>query len=208
MEPYYQDAQVTLYHGDAIEILPQLGIYDVVLTDPCYGLGKKWQGGTWGAQDMYATDAQGWDSATFSDSTLAEVRRSGVRVIIWGGNYYALPPSRCWLVWNKEHFAPTLANCELAWTNLDMPAKMFGEFRSPGCYSSKEHPTQKPLSLFKWCLSFCPDAKTICDPFVGSGTTLRAAKDMGFKTIVGIEKVEKYCEVSAKRLSQKTLAFD
>lgn len=70
----------------------------------------------------------------------------------------------------------------------------------------REHPTQKPLALMKWCLSLVPDAKTVLDPFLGSGTTLVAAKAMGL-TGVGIEKHEPYCEIAAKRLSQEVLDF-
>ena len=70
----------------------------------------------------------------------------------------------------------------------------------------REHPTQKPLSLMCWCLGFAPDAKTILDPFMGSGTTLRAAKDLGRKAI-GIEIEERYCEIAAKRMAQEVFSF-
>jgi len=68
----------------------------------------------------------------------------------------------------------------------------------------RKHPTQKPISLMKWCLGFFPDAQTILDPFMGSGTTLRAAKDLNRKAI-GVELEERYCEIAAKRMSQMVL---
>src|SRR6266567_8445035 len=77
MKPYYSEKGIDIYLGDCTEILPQLGIYDVVLTDPPYGNGDMWQGGTWGAQTRYSEDAKKWDDRRFHDKTLAEVRRSG-----------------------------------------------------------------------------------------------------------------------------------
>ena len=68
----------------------------------------------------------------------------------------------------------------------------------------RDHPTQKPIALMKWCMGFVPDAQTILDPFMGSGTTLRAAKDLGRKCI-GIEIEEKYCEIAVRRLNQEVL---
>jgi site-specific DNA-methyltransferase (adenine-specific) len=206
MKPYYEEKGITIWNCDCRDVLPELGIYDVVLTDPPFGNGDMWQGGTWARHKRYSVDAPQWDDKKFSDLTLAEVRRSGVHCVIWGGNYYELPISRCWFCWNKMPKPQTLADFELAWTNLDMPSKMFLAWR--GADGITGHPTPKPLTLFKWCLSFFPQAKTILDPFMGSGTTLRAAKDMGFKTIVGIEKVEKYAEMAVNRLKQETLAWE
>ena len=91
--------------------------------------------------------------------------------------------------------------CEQAWTTLKGPAKIFA--RHVVSYH-KDHPTQKPLELMHWCLNFAPNASTILDPFMGSGTTLRAAKDLGRKAI-GIEIEERYCEIAAKRLAQGVL---
>jgi DNA modification methylase len=132
--------------------------------------------------------------------------------IIFGGNYYLLPPSPCWLVWDKDNGANDFADCELAWTNFERAVR---KFRWRWCGAIQEiqdkrrtdvrvHPTQKPIALMKWCLGFAPNAKTVLDPFMGSGTTLRAAKDLGIKSI-GIEIEEKYCEIAVKRLRQEIL---
>lgn len=99
----------------------------------------------------------------------------------------------------------SLAMLEQAWTNLKMPAKMF---RKSVLSYAKEHPTQKPTELMQWCvLKAGDDVKTILDPFAGSGTTGRAAKDLG-KTAVLIEREERFCEIAARRLSQDVLALD
>jgi DNA modification methylase len=104
-------------------------------------------------------------------------------------------------VWNKPERGFSLAEAELAWTSRDNVVRVFDGNRSdPG----REHPTQKPIKLMTWCLSFFPDAASVLDPFMGSGTTLRAAKDLGRKAI-GIEVEERYCEIAARRMRQEVL---
>jgi DNA modification methylase len=202
MKPYYDEDGITIYHGDCREILPHLPKVDLVLTDPPYGLADRWTGGTWGAAPMYE-DAKRWDRDIPIDAVIAMLSL-GTNSIIWGGNLYPLPPSRCWLSWEKSSKMSTLADFELAWTSFDRPSKQWLEDRNPD--GKREHPTQKPLSLFLWCLGFAPDASTILDPFMGSGTTLRAAKDLG-RRCIGIEIEERYCEIAVKRLGQEVLRF-
>jgi len=133
-------------------------------------------------------------------------------VIMWGGNYFAdvLPRSTKWLVWDKEQTMPTFSDAELAWTTLDGTCtKMFRQCGAGLMAVERErfHPTQKPIALMKWSIGQCrfdDIPLIILDPFMGSGTTLRAAKDLGRKAI-GIEIEEKYCEIAAKRLSQEVL---
>lgn len=145
-----------------------------------------------------------WDSSPPTRETLNLVNSMAPFSIIWGGNYFPLLPCQCFLVWDKvqpEMFSTSMV--EMAWTNLGGPAKLFRR-RVIGYH--KEHPTEKPIELMRWCLSFAPEAQTILDPFMGSGTTLRAAKDLGRKAI-GIEIEERYCEIAANRLRQSVLQF-
>ena len=200
-KPYYQDAHVTLYCGDCREILPELGKFDLLLTDPPYGHGDKWQGGTWGAAEMYK-DAMKWDAETPSEDTIADVLKAATVGIVWGGNYFRLPPSRCWLSWEKTSRMDTLADFELAWTSMDRPCKAKREDRNPD--GKRVHPTQKPLSILQWCFGFVPDAKTVLDPFAGSCTTGVAAKLEGRHATL-IEISERYCEIGAERLRQGVL---
>ena len=210
MIPYYQDDACTIYLGDCRDILPGLDPVDLVLTDPPYGIGDKWKGGVgsgWGRAREQSQLRNVWDSARPNEDTVDLILAGAPKHIIWGGNYFAdiLPPSRCWLVWNKPERGFSLAEAELAWTNADNIVRVFDANRSdPG----REHPTQKPLKLMKWCLDlvWAKDRETILDPFMGSGTTLRAAKDLGRKAI-GIEIEEKYCEIAAKRLAQEMLTL-
>jgi DNA modification methylase len=201
MKPYYQDTYCTIYNGDCRDVLPLLSPVDLVLTDPPYGIGDRMQGGTWGAKEKYA-DFRKWDVAPLPE-TLAAACALGRQVIVWGGNYFALGPSRCWLVWDKRNAVPTMADCELAWTNLDKPAKRLSLGVGVHVHG---HPTEKPLPLFAWCISQAVDVRTIVDPFMGSGTSLRAAKNRCIRS-VGIEIDEWYCEIAASRLSQESLNF-
>jgi DNA modification methylase len=199
-EPYYQDSLVTIYNADCREMAFAFDGSPCMVTDPPYGHGERWQGGTWASNPMYA-DALKWDRAAFDNETLCRMVKRCKASIIWGGNYYTLPPSRCWLAWEKSSRMPTLADFELAWTSLDRPAKAYREDRNPD--GQRLHPTQKPLNLMQWCIGFLP-AGDIVDPFAGSGTTLLAAKNLG-RRAVGIEVSEKYCEIAAERCRQETL---
>lgn len=202
LKPYFDDGHGhVIYLGDCREILPQLPKVDLVLTDPPYGIGKLMVGGRNTGHWNMLSGGNPWDPEA---PEMGPVVDHATNCIVWGGNYFPFPPSRCWLIWRKTNSVPTQADAEMAWTTFDACTRVF-EFPTGGSYV-REHPTQKPLELMSWCLSFAPDAETILDPFMGSGTTLRAAKDLGRKAI-GIEIHEPYCEVAAKRLSQEVLEF-
>jgi site-specific DNA-methyltransferase (adenine-specific) len=201
---YYEDDLVQLFHGDCREVLPTLDRFDLLLTDPPYGIAGVWKGGRghgWGKAQEDSDVRNGWD-ATIPDAELLDLVLSAADdAVVWGGNYFPLPPSRGWLVWNKPERNFTLAEAELAWTSRDMVIRVADLPRSePG----REHPTQKPLSLMHFCLKFFPDARSLVDPFAGSGTSLVAAKGAGMRA-VGIEAHERYCEIAARRLAQDTL---
>ena len=213
MKPYYEHAGVTIYHANCLEVLPALGPVDLVLTDPPYGIGeargKNKSRSCLAVSKDYGTSA--WDDAPPSRwlfDWLAEVSR---HQIVWGGNYFGLPPASCWLVWDKENGANDFADCELAWTNLPKAVRRIvwrwqGMLQEPGApKEERQHPTQKPLAVIKWAMRQAPDdCGLVLDPFMGSGTTLRAAKDLG-RSAIGIEREERYCEIAAKRMAQETL---
>lgn len=210
MTPYYQDEFITIYNGDCKEILPFLPSADLVLTDPPYGLGNLWVGGGGTQKTSWRfnpKEAQSWDGAT-ADIVISLPKKAKFS-IIWGGNYYPLPPSRCWFLWDKkQNDRWTTGQAEMAWTNINRPIRVF---RMAQCTAHAEmkpklHPTQKPLSLMLWCFSMLKqDVHTVLDPFIGSGTTLVAAKQLG-KRAIGVELNERYCEIAAKRLQQLPLA--
>lgn len=200
MKPYYERDGIVIYHGDSQEILPVLPKFDLLLTDPPYGIGFAGTLTKW-SRDNLLREKKNWDDEAPKLDLLLDLK---ITTMIWGGNHFALPPSRGWLVWVKPTRLPSYGDAELCWTNIEMPVR---HKMHDGCNREKlNHPTQKPLDLIKWCFSFSPQSSHILDPFMGSGTTLRAAKDLG-KKAVGIETVEEYCEMAANRLSQEVLGL-
>jgi len=187
--------------GDCLEVMPTLEPVDACLTDPPYGLGALWGIGGFGAwplRDKHMKDGA-WDQHT-CEAAITFARSLSRLIVVWGGNYYALPPSRGWLLWDKmqEH---STAHAEMAWTNLDMPVRTFRYARAQLATEGKEHPTQKPLPLMQWCLGFLPNAQTILDPFMGSGTTGVACVNLGRK-FIGIELEPKYFDIACRRIEE------
>ena len=157
----------TLYLGDCAEILPMIDKVDAVITDPPYGIGIA-------ANPVRQAHAKlDWDAAPPTDNLIQQCINAGTIAVLWGGNYFDLPPSQCFFVWDKiqpQDFS--LAMCEMAWTNKKGPAKMF---RQSVLSYKKEHPTQKPVDLMKWCIDMVGSPNSILDPFMGSGSTGKAA---------------------------------
>jgi DNA modification methylase len=194
----------TLYLGDCLEVLPTLGRVDAVVTDPPYGIGrdghaqsKKSNGQNWYKQ----YDFKGWDNSPPSAELLTSLRAASEHQIFWGGNYFDLPTSRGWLVWYKGQQGLSMSDAELAWTSLDMPLRLTDIHRTHLWQEKPEHPTQKPLRVMQWCLGFLPNARTILDPFMGSGTTGVAALQLGRK-FIGVELDPGYFDIACKRIEQ------
>lgn len=197
--------------GDCREILPTLGKVDAVVTDPPYGIGAgksgHMHGGTSSAKWTNARRVdygpQSWDAATVPNAVAAAVYLAR-HSIIFGGNYYDLPPSSCWLVWDKQNTGE-YADCELAWTNLDKAVRRIywrwnGMIRKG--HEERFHPTQKPEGVMDWCLTHLPpDVATVCDPFMGSGTTGVACIKRGM-TFTGIERDEHYFDIACRRIEE------
>lgn len=224
MTPYYDEDGIVIVHGDCREIAPALE-FSVVVSDPPWGSNTATNSQRftrkgspyWSCIDtskVTAKDPVVGDKDPFDPSPWLSRP-----CILWGANHFAsrLPDSGGWLVWDKRKGAETLAEsgwplgeAELAWTNVIGAPRVFRNLWSGLLRSSEKgefyHPTQKPVSLMSWCLSFCPDG-IVLDPYMGSGSTLRAAKDLGRRAI-GIEIEERYCEIAAKRLAQSALTLE
>lgn len=186
----------TLYLGDCLEILPTLSKVDAVLTDPPYGIGASAGIGKYGRLKI-AEDLK-WDEEAPDVSFLLAFDVA----IVWGGNYFDLPPRRGYLVWNKGNGfkGRDFAECEQAWVSMDMNARVFDfDPLAKRSYHGKQHPTQKPVELMEWCLSIIPDASVVLDPFMGSGTTGVACVNLGRK-FVGIERERKYFDIACQRI--------
>lgn len=218
MKPYYEEDGCTIYLGDCRQILPLVGQFDLLLTDPPYGIGadtgqakraNRQHGKALAPSRDYGPSD--WDSAPPEPWLIEHARSLAKWQIVFGGNHFSLPLSRCWLVWDKDNGSNDYADCELAWTNLDKPVRKLtfrwhGMLTQPGVdKEARWHPTQKPEPVMRWALLQAPpDVRTVLDPFMGSGTTLVEAKRLG-KVATGIEREERYCEVAAKRLAQGVL---
>jgi DNA modification methylase len=188
--------------GDCRDILPTLGPVDCVITDPPYGIGM--DGGNVGYKGANNFEKLGWDGAAIDAALVKAVSEAGQQYIIWGGNYFDLPPARCYLVWDKGagFRGRTYAESELALTNLDANARTFTyDPLARGDYRGKVHPTQKPVQLMQWCLGFVPDAKTILDPFMGSGST-GVACALTDRSFIGIEREPSYFDIACRRIEE------
>ena len=207
MTPYYADDHVTLYHARWEDVPPDLLRADVLVTDPPYGIGKDGQHRTTGGHGgRKAHRFEGWDSDRPGRSAFRRLLGMTSHQVIWGGNYFAdmLPPTMGWLVWDKGQRI-NQSDGELAWTSAQVALRIWTENRVSLLIEGSEHPTQKPVALMRWVIQKCPPG-TILDPYAGSGTTLVAAKSLGRKAI-GVECVERYCEVAANRLRQEVLGL-
>lgn len=213
MKPYFTDerAGITIYHASCEDVLPTLGAFDLLLTDPPYGIGESSKKNATRGLLAKVRDygEYSWDQNPVPMETMDKARSLCRWQIIWGGNYYPLPPCSGPLVWDKEN-SGDFADGELAWTNLGKALRIKRHMWNGMLRKNSEerfHPTQKPLDVILWALSQAPpDVTTVLDPWMGSGTTLRACKDTG-KRCVGIEREERYCEISARRLEQEVLAL-
>ena len=183
-----------LYLGDCLEILPTLGKVDAVVTDPPYGIGIN-KSNRLSVSRGFGGEV--WDEHPADMSWLLPM---GVPAIVWGGNYFDLPPTRAPLVWDKNNAGRDFADFEMAWSNLDMVARRI-VLRPMNMDGGKKHPTQKPIRVMEWCLGFLPNAGTILDPFMGSGTTGVACAKLGRK-FIGIEIEERYFDIACKRVQK------
>jgi hypothetical protein len=212
--PYFHDerAGITIYHGDCREILPLLGRFDLQLTDPPYGRAidtaykDRGRGPLAGGRNHAPVIG---DEEPFAPSHLMGVAAADV---LWGANHFAdrLPASPMWLVWDRLT-ASDATDAELAWvrghrfeTVRCFRHEWDGFRRASEKFRRVLHPTQKPVALMSWCLGFFPEAKTVVDPYMGSGPVAKACKDRGLR-YVGIELVEQYCATAVDRLRQSVL---
>jgi DNA modification methylase len=212
MNPYYDHAGIVIYHGDCREILPTLPKCDLLLTDPPFGVGNFVQvtGRLMGRGKNRGVPVE-WNESPPSAAMFDLFREKSVHRIIWGANFFnCFEDKGGAIIWVKRQSMPNfskadIASCthyqkteiiEIPWTNFTVTHQ-----------AESDHPCERPVALYRWCIQYIPyDMQTIIDPFMGSGTTLVAAKNLGRKAI-GIEIEEKYCEIAAKRLSQEVFDF-
>lgn len=209
---YYEEKNpdLKIYCGDCLEIMHLLPKVDLVVTDPPYGINAdlemhKKSGQQYGnaAAPKGNYEYSNWDSKTPPDEVFNAIMKISKEQIIFGGNFFNLPTTRCLLIWDKENGGNAFADAEVAWTNFDMPIRIKRHMWNGMLRKNQEdrwgHPTQKPLEVMKWVVGFSKTKGLILDPFLGSGTTLVACKELG-RNGIGIEINEKYCAIAKKRL--------
>lgn len=228
MKPYYDHNDTQIYNSDFFSVMDSLGWkqgdFDLCLADPMYGnnvntsleksrradrkfKGLISEGKDW---DLMASDAKPFDPYYFT-----KFKES----VIWGGNHFSsrLPDESKWIIWDKRDGGASddNADCEMAWTNLGGPARLYSHLWRGWIRAGEEniavsgpklHPFQKPVALQRFILSISKTTGPIIVPFMGSGPELVAAKEVGRK-IVGCEIEERFCEAAANRLRQEMLVF-
>lgn len=205
-----QIGDCTLYLGDCMDIMSTLGPVDAVVTDPPYGINentkKNMSRGCKALPTQYGDF--NWDKSPVPQFLIDRVIAAGKSVIMFGGNYYQVPPTKCWLVWDKLNGSNDFADCELAWTNLDKAVRIKRHLWNGMIRAGEErgvqrvHPTQKPVAVMQWCIEQLPAGTSgILDPFMGSGTTGVACVKLGRK-FIGIEKDPQYFEIACKRIRE------
>ena len=200
LDPFWSRDGLTIYCGDCADVLPLLPKSDLLCTDPPYGIGINKSGRL---SVSRGRGGERWDDAPPTQKLLAAAVGSANDAVVWGGNYFGLPPCRGFMVWDKQNDGRDFGDCEYAWTTLDAVPRIYRD-RPQNMDEGRFHTTQKPVGLMKWCLMAFGGIATVIDPFMGSGSTLIAARDLGINA-VGVEVSEHYCNVAVRRLSQMVL---
>lgn len=194
----------TLYLGDAREVLPTLSKVDAVVTDPPYGIGESAAKNRTRRKAAAPTDHgdDDWDKEPCPPEIIAWIRANSRWQIIFGGNYFELPPTSCWLIWDKQNTGD-FADAEMAWTNLPKAVRLIHHMWNGMIRKGREerfHLTQKPVDVMSWCIGHLPKpVERIMDPLMGSGTTGVAAMGAGLQ-FVGIERSAKYFDIACRRI--------
>jgi len=191
-----------IIHGNCLEVMKDWpdNCVDLVLTDPPYGINKKLTDG--GGKRKYQKSrrlyiGKTWDKNPITKKEINSMLRIGRNQIIFGGNYFKMPPCRCFLIWDKLNHLPTMSRVEFIWTSFDLPAKYFAVRATQ---KIRIHPTQKPINLLLTILNkYSKSTDLIIDPYCGSGTTCVAAKMLG-RRYIGIDTDSEYCQITEDRL--------
>jgi site-specific DNA-methyltransferase (adenine-specific) len=173
--------------------------FDLAIVDPPYGIDIN----SSGRLGHYGGKGKTWDSCIPNEEYFKELQRVSKNQIVWGGNYFQLPPTRCFLIWDKQQpEGVSFASCEFAWTSYNLSAKTFYKRPQGQDGGNRIHPTQKPVALYKWLLTnYAKPGDLILDTHVGSASSLIACHQLGFDA-VGFELDEDYYRESKQRLER------
>ena len=184
--------------------------FDLAIVDPPYGVNLSGGRGSngWSNKAFWDKARDGWNLDIPDDVYFNELIRVSKNQIVWGGNYFNLPPSQCWLIWDKGQRDFSLADGEMAWTSFNKAMRIYGLSRSQANQEYKIHPTQKPIKLYEWLLNnYAKQGDKILDTHVGSASSLIACYNLGFD-YVGFELDKDYYEMACKRLEARKNQMD
>lgn len=198
----FRAGKITLIHGDCMEYMATLesNAFDLAVVDPPYGIDIN----SSGRLGHYGGKGKKWDESIPDDSYFSEVARCSAERIIWGANYFNMPPTRCFLIWDKgQPEGVSFASHEYAWTSFDKSAKCFYQ-RPQNADPERIHPTQKPVKLYQWIYAnYAKLGDRILDTHLGSGSSAIAAHYAGFE-FVGIELDPDYYAAAVERFQRET----
>ena len=207
-EYHIENGRIHLFNMDCMEYMAQFpdNYFELAIVDPPYGMPKNATHGSGKLKDriLNCGDVPKWDTAP-NQSYFTELMRVSKNQIIWGGNYFDLPPTRCVIAWDKCQPWENFSQIELGWTSFDKPAPLFKFDNRTG---GKIHPTQKPIELYEWVLSrFANGGDKILDTHLGSASSAIAAHRMGFE-FFGTELDSDYFNASIARFERETAQLD
>ena len=198
----------TLHNLDCMTYMATLPdkAFDLAIVDPPYGIGaggKSFMNGASKTAHQYTRDLS-WDSEPPTEEYFSELRRISNEQIIFGGNYFSLPPSRCFLIWDKTIHGNSYADCEMMWTSFDAVARIYRKNMVEITLDGRIHPTQKPVKLYEWLLTnYAKPGQRILDTHLGSGSSAIACNNLGFE-LTGCELDTDYYNASIERIKQAT----
>lgn len=194
--------KIELLHVDCMEYMATLedNAFELAIVDPPYGIDINKSG----RLGHYGGKGKSWDDAIPDDDYFAELFRVSKNQVIWGANYFKMPPTRCFLIWDKgQPETVSFASHEYAWTSFDKSAKCFYQ-RPQNADPIRIHPTQKPVKLYQWLLkNYAKEGDRILDTHLGSGSSAIAAYYAGFD-FVGCELDEDYIKAARERFDNET----
>jgi len=208
--------KIELYNCDNMELMKKYpdNYFDLAIVDPPYGIDihkmnytQSTKGGVAKRNDYSAiTD---WDSSIPNKEYFEQLFRVSKNQIIWGGNYFELPLTKSWIIWDKkieEKYSNDFADCEMAWNSFNKPAKivryLWSGMLQPNMKDKQKriHPTEKPYQLYKWILDkYAKPKDKILDTHLGSGSIAIACHDYGFE-LVGCELDREYYDKGIQRV--------
>ena len=180
--------------------------FDLAIVDPPYGLGKRIVNGG-SVSNLIKNQnkkVKNWDDSTPSKEYFNQLKRVSKNQIIWGGNYFDLLPTRCFIVWDKTIHGNTYADADFAWTSFDTPARIYKENIAITTSEGRIHPTQKSIKLYKWLLDkYAKEGDKILDTHLGSGSIAIACHDYKYE-LTACELDKEYYDKAIQRITNHT----